>query len=221
MPTPGSDERYTPAVNENYVYHYNGGALHVIHREAGVTAATIPDPAGRIVSSSYFGAPIIGDDGAVFVFSDDASSGWAYNSHEHRTDRVISKFDVQSFTWLWSTQETYRITPALAEGVLYTAKAWPPRMDAIDAQSGEVLWSWMPEDETDLMFHRNIVVTRNLLFISTNARVYAIDLATREAVWSYERGGSIAISADRTLYVAAGGSTSTGLLAAIRLNAGD
>jgi outer membrane protein assembly factor BamB len=90
-------------------------------------------------------------------------------------------------------------------------------LDAIDEATGQVLWSWAPTGNEDTTFHRNIVVTRNILFVSTDKSVYALDLATKTPVWSYPQPGMLAISADRTLYIATGASESNGSLVAVKL----
>jgi len=78
------------------------------------------------------------------------------------------------------------------------------------------LWSWTPPT-ADTSFHRNIVVTRNLAFVSTDANVYAIDLNTHQAVWQYGKPGMLAISAASILYIATGATVSDGNLVAIKL----
>jgi outer membrane protein assembly factor BamB len=61
------------------------------------------------------------------------------------------------------------------------------------------------------------VVTDNLVFASSSSAVYAIDIATRQAVWSYPRPGMLALSADATLLIATGATASDGGVVAIRL----
>ena len=89
-------------------------------------------------------------------------------------------------------------------------------MDAIDEASGKVLWSWTPPGAGEA-FHRNIIATRNLLFFSTDQQVYALDLASKKVVWTYPQPGMLALSANRTLYIATGARESDGKLVAIRL----
>jgi outer membrane protein assembly factor BamB len=70
---------------------------------------------------------------------------------------------------------------------------------------------------SDTTFHRNVVVTNNLVFVSTNRAVYALDLATRKPVWQSPTPGHISISASRMLYIATGARESTGRVVAFRL----
>jgi outer membrane protein assembly factor BamB len=90
-------------------------------------------------------------------------------------------------------------------------------LDAIDEATGKVLWSWIPSGTDSTSFHRNIVVTDNLLFVGTDKAVFALDLATKAPVWSYPKPGMLAISAGRTLYIVTGATASDGGLVAIKL----
>jgi len=61
------------------------------------------------------------------------------------------------------------------------------------------------------------VVTNNLVFVSTDANVYAIDLSSHQAVWQYAKPGMLAISGSSILYIATGATLSDGNLVAIKL----
>ncbi|HEY5997533.1 MAG TPA: PQQ-binding-like beta-propeller repeat protein, partial [Candidatus Deferrimicrobiaceae bacterium] len=185
----------------------------------GTSFASIPDPYGSASSGySYHGAPVIGSRGNVLGFSGDAFSGRAMSNVEQYEQRVFSSFLVGTRAWEWATANPYLTAPALANGVLYAGRNNPMSLDAISEVTGRVMWSWIPSGQGDAGFHRNVVVTRNLLFASTDRAVYAIDLATRQPVWSYPEPGNLAISANRILYIAIGAKESTGRLVAIRLN---
>lgn len=106
--------------------------------------------------------------------------------------------------------------PATAKGVVYAGSNAPQSFDAIDEVTGQILWSWVPQPP-DLRFHRNVVVTDNLVFVSTDRAVYALDLTTRQPVWSYPTPGMLAISGGGTLYIVEGARQPTGRLIAIAL----
>jgi len=55
-----------------------------------------------------------------------------------------------------------------------------------------------------------IVVTDNLLFVSTDRAVYAIDLQSRQADWSSPVPGMLAISGRKMLYIVEGPRDPTG-----------
>jgi outer membrane protein assembly factor BamB len=208
---------FTPAVDDAYVYHYNGDTLFLVDRITGVTSATIADPFGSNSGYSYHGAPMLGERSNVVAFAGGAFSGRASSNVEQYDQRVLSSFDISTNTYEWSTSYAYLTAPAVADGVIYAAHNSPMSLDAIDEVTGQVLWSWAPTENGDTSFHRNIVVTRNLLFVSTNKAVYALDLATRLPVWIYPMPGMLAISAERTLYIATGAQESDGGLVAVSL----
>jgi outer membrane protein assembly factor BamB len=58
-----------------------------------------------------------------------------------------------------------------------------------------------------------VLITDNLVIVSTNLTTYAIDRATHRAVWSYPAAGNLALSRNGVLYIAgynpAGGATMT------------
>lgn len=210
-------DMYTPAVDDKYVYHHNGQTLFMIDRVTGTTSAAIADPFGSNSNYSYHGSPMIGGRNNVLAFTGGAFSGRASSNVEQYDQRVISSFNINTRTYEWSTPYAYITAPAVANGVFYAARNNPMSLDAIDEVTGKVIWSWTPVGSGDTDFHRNIVVTRNILFVSTDKSVYALDLATRMPVWSYPKPGMLAISSDRTLYIATGARESDGHLVAIKL----
>jgi outer membrane protein assembly factor BamB len=210
-------DMYTPAVDENTVYHHNGTALFLINRATGTTTSTITDPFGGNASYDYHGAPVLGGRNNVIAFSGGALSGSASSNTEQWQQRVLSSFELGSRTWEWATSHAYLTAPAVADGIIYAGRNDPMSLDAIDEETGEVLWNWSTTANGDTSFHRNMVVTRNLLFVSTDKAVYALDLVTRTPVWSYPEPGMLAISADRTLYIATGIRESDGRLVAVSL----
>jgi outer membrane protein assembly factor BamB len=65
---------------------------------------------------------------------------------------------------------------------------------------GAVVWSWAPPD-TDNGFVSDVLLTRNLVFVSTSTTTYAIDRSTHAAVWNYKASGRLALSANGILYI--------------------
>lgn len=204
------------AVDKNNVYTHDGSKLSVFNKLDGVLAVTINDPFGNS-NYDYHGSPVVGSQGQILAFSGGAFSGRASSNTEHFDERVISSFDITKRQYNWTSQFSYRTFFAVANGVIYAAKNNPTALDAIDENTGRVLWSWTAPSTKDTSFHRNVVVTNNLLFVSTNAHLYAIDLATKQSVWSYQEPGMIAISENRILYLATGARESDGRLIAFDL----
>jgi outer membrane protein assembly factor BamB len=217
--TSGDDDMFVPAVDDSFVYHYDGTGLLKLDRASGAVLARIADPFGPLTTGySYHAAPMIGSSNNVIAFSGGAFSGRAGANTEQFGQRVLTNFLLGSNVVGWTSANAYLTAPALANGVVYAARNAPMSLDAIDEATGSVLWSWRPPAGSgDAGFHRNVVATRNLVFVSTDANVYAIDIDKRAHVWRYPAAGMLALSGGRTLYIATGATASNGKLVAIRL----
>jgi outer membrane protein assembly factor BamB len=212
------DDQATPAADLHYVYQYGNGGLNVLDRATGSAVTFITDPFWPgLTDYSIFSAPVIGSNNDVLSFSGFGFSGRAASSSEQYESRIIVSYDLVGKTYKWRTQNAYLTHPALANGVMYAARNAPATLDAISEADGQIQWSWTPP-AGDSSFHRNIVVARNLLFVSTDMNVYAIDLKTHQAVWHYPKPGMIAISAAPMLYIVTGATLSDGNLVAIKLD---
>jgi outer membrane protein assembly factor BamB len=217
----GAYDQTTPAADAQYVYQYgiSSGhpALNVFDRATGASIASISDPFTTSFSSySMFSAPMLGGSGNAITFSGTGFSGRAASSSEQYESRILVSYDVANKFYAWRSAYAYLTHPAIANGVIYAARNAPATLDALSEADGHVLWSWTPP-AGNTTFHRNIVVTRNLVFVSTDANIYAIDLNTRQPVWQYPQPGMMAISASSTLYIVTGATISDGHLVAIKL----
>ena len=217
----GSYDQSTPAADGRYAYQYgtSGAApsLHVLDRSTGAPVSSIGDPFSTGFSGySMFSAVMLGSTGNAIAFSGGGFSGRAASSSEQFDPRVLVSYDVVHASVGWRSANAYMTHPAIANGVVYAARNAPASLDALSETDGHLLWSWTPPAGNS-SFHRNVVVTRNLVFVSTDANVYAVDLATHQAVWQYPQAGMLAISANSVLYIATGATISDGNLVAIRL----
>ena len=210
----GDDTMTTPAVDQSRVYHYSGTALITYDAATGSMLSSISDPYNPAQGYEHNGAPMLGVVDSVMSFS--GGSYALFGSSDQSEGRPLVNFSIANGSARWRTARTYKTQPATAKGVVYAASNTPKTFDAIDEATGQVLWSWVPQP-SDVRFHRNVVVTDNLVFVSTNRAVYALDLATRQPVWSYPAPGMLAISGSGTLYIVEGTNESTGRLIAIAL----
>jgi len=132
-------------------------------------------------------------------------------------------FDTAAMQVTWSipasVSDVFVGSPAIVGGTLYVQNAGRLQVEARSESDGNLLWSWQAPWSDDRSFTGNVIATQNLLFISTVARVYAIDVATHQTVWVYPYGGRLAISSNGILYVNRGGpGYSTDGIAAINLH---
>jgi outer membrane protein assembly factor BamB len=213
---PAGGEMSTPAVDDGRTYYYDGTALHVYDAFSGTTLASIPDPDFVTQGMGMFGAPIVGSPDSVTSFSGAADSGRASSDVEQYESRQLVNFSIASQSIRWRTVDAYMTPPAVANGVVYAGRSDQKIFNAISEATGEVLWSWVP-DGSDTGFHRNVVVTRNLAFVSTDKAVYAIDLVSHKPVWSWPTPGSISISGDGYLFIVEGATQSNGHLHAFKV----
>lgn len=181
--------RTVPAVDDNFIYGFGRGStagLDLLDRD-GNLVHTIVDT-GPFSSGEFpeLVVPVIGYDGNVYVVD---------QGH-------VTSFDPQDRDVNWSTSGQYVSNPVLAaNGVLYVANSNPPRVEALRSSNGRMMWSWsLPADET--RFIGDMIATDNLLFVSTDKKIHAVDLATLQPVWTYPRPGRMAISSSGLLLIA-------------------
>lgn len=117
-------------------------------------------------------------------------------------------FDTVEGNVRWSVQSDsvqsgnlYTGNPAVANGVVYVQNSRPYQLEARSASDGHILWTWQAPWSDEKTFFGNVIATANLLFLSTERRVYAIDLSTHKTRWSYPYPGRLALSANGILYV--------------------
>jgi outer membrane protein assembly factor BamB len=175
-------DQWTPAVDEQYAYSYLGGpgALYVADRLTGELAFQIND-----LNYDWRGYDM--DLAPMLVGS---------NVYAIQYGRLIN-FDVEERIISWEFNRGYSGQPSYADGVLYAIASGS--LTAIDPETGDELWSWTAPDVDPL--NSTIIVTDTHIFISSNSKTYAVDLATRSGVWSYAAGGHLALG-DNALYIA-------------------
>ncbi|MBO9621367.1 MAG: PQQ-binding-like beta-propeller repeat protein [Sphingomonas sp.] len=181
----------TPAADDQYVYYYSGG-LDVFRRTDGSLVKSIADPFWQWNGYSYAGGPILGARKNAIAYS---GSGMG----TYPIAFPLVSYDLDAGQVAWRTANSYNIAPALGNGVLFAGSNTQGQLDAIGEDDGKVRWSWpLPAGE---QFVGNMIVTDNLLFFSTTAKVYAVSLSTHATVWSASTPGQLALSPDGKLIV--------------------
>ena len=205
-------EQWTPAVNKDYVIAYTGpynyklvfDSLNVFDRLTGEFEFSIPDPNFVWNEFDQFSmdlAPVLGSLNNVIVING---------------GRLIS-FDLakQKIGWKIPKKEgdvgRFSGQPSLANGIIYAV--YEGYLYALDESDGSFIEGWLPWQPPLVgeSIVTPMIVTDNLIFVSTESATYAVDLASQTDVWSYPAGGHLALSDDGVLFIA----TSGGILHAI------
>jgi hypothetical protein len=187
-------DEWTPAVADGLAYSYVGEyqpGLYAAQRTSGNLAFVVPDGDFEWDGWSMNLAPVIGAHDDVIVIHD---------------GRLIS-FDRTARSIRWQVASGFQGQPTVARDRIYAVNAG--RLVVLDEVSHSELWSWQPPEG---VLASPMIVTDSHVLGSTDTTVYAVDLSTRESVWSFPAAGHLAL-ADGTLYVAA----STGVLTAISM----
>lgn len=192
----------TPAVRQGEVIYQSGTTIQIVDMLTGTLRGQINDPASDGASSPFQRSVLVlGSRGNVIAVSYNGATG----AHP------LSSFNIDGRRWEWSTQHSYRVL-SVSDGMIYAYRegATVATLDAIDEATGLVQWSWSPPAaDAQARTTGNIMLTRNLVFISTeggggDSFVWAIDRATRQPVWRYPSGGYVIMSGSRTIYVLTG-----------------
>ena len=188
----------------------------VLDRSTGASVEEIADTRNVYADYAYYGAPMVSSPGHVVAFSD-GQFVTSVSLEENFHPRVLIRYDIAAGAVSWTTADGYITAPAVSQGKVFAASNTVGRLDAIDEATGSVQWSWpAPAGE---QFIRNIVAANNLVFVSTDRAVYAIDMATHQSVWSVASPGGLAIASQKVLLIASPASrdNTVATLTAIRL----
>jgi outer membrane protein assembly factor BamB len=193
-------DQWTPAVNEEHVIAYTGlydydlysdSQLTVINRLTGVVDFIIPDPNFKWNGGIMDLAPVLGSQNNVIAI---------------RNGRIIN-FDLATRVIGWEIPKkeeeegAFSGQPSLAKGIIYAV--YEGYLHARNESDGSFIWEWPPPDESiDESIDAPMIVTDNLIFMSTASTTYAVDLASHTQRWSYPSGGQLALSDEGVLFIA-------------------
>ncbi|HUQ80943.1 MAG TPA: PQQ-binding-like beta-propeller repeat protein, partial [Gemmatimonadaceae bacterium] len=188
-------DQFTPAVKDSFVYAYTGSdhpKLTVAFAPTGAVVYEIADPGFVWDGWSMNTAPTLGG----------ASNVLATNG-----GRLIS-FNLNARSIGYALPGNFGGQVSVANGVVYVANNG--QVEARKESDGSLQWSWTPPTGGPV---GPMIVTKNLLFVSTAANTYAVDLASHAQMWTYPAGGHMTLSAQGILFIA----QSSGRLAAISM----
>jgi outer membrane protein assembly factor BamB len=86
---------------------------------------------------------------------------------------------------------------SVANGTVYVSNNG--QVEARKESDGTLQWLWIPPEGQAT---GPMIATKNMLLVSTAANTYAVDLTTRQQVWSYPAGGELTLSAQGILFIA-------------------
>lgn len=113
-------------------------------------------------------------------------------------DQHIASIDMENRKINWITSGAFYTNPVTANNVVYFVRN--KILEARDVNTGTILWrKTVPADPNAML------VTDNLFFLADGMKTYAIDLQSRNIVWTYNYGaGQLSISDNAILYLGAG-----------------
>lgn len=180
---------WAPAVDANNTYVYLENQLLVINR---LTGASVGQIAGSNSGWPNGLTPLLGATNSVIVADSAALTG----------------FDTSALMTRWKVAGSYLAAPAYNSKIVYALRDKSLALEARNEADGSLAWSWTPPAAAQ-QWLGNVVLTNNLVFVSTDSATYAIDRSSHASVWTYPLGGKLALSANGILYI----NTQTSILA--------
>jgi outer membrane protein assembly factor BamB len=180
---------WTPSFDSKNLYTYMAGFLQVHDPLTGAVQFKIADPTYSWNGYTTNGAVVVGSGGIVY----------AGNLGNARSNSLVA-FDTVGRSVRWSATGAFAGNPAYADGYLFAANSATAKLEVRKESDGTIDWSWAAP-ANDGTFASDVLLTRNLVFVSTTTTTYAVDRATHAPVWRYQAGGKLALSANGILYI--------------------
>jgi hypothetical protein len=186
---------WTPAVDADGVYSYTG-ALQANDPVTGAVTHTISDPTFENYTYIIGGSPVIGKPGSIFVanYVNSLINGGGIGN-------TLLNFRLPTNSIAWKIAGDYPTTPAYAQGLLFVANNNPLQLEVRAENDGDLKWSWTPPQPGDAAFISEVLLTKNLVFVSTTLATYAIDVGTHQTAWSVPIAGKLSLSKSGVLYI--------------------
>jgi outer membrane protein assembly factor BamB len=175
---------WTPAVRDGWVYVFVASYVPTLTVFDAATGAVDHEILDRTVEWS-------GVDRDV-----SAVLGSSNNALVTTGGRLVS-FDLVNRRVGWEQPGAFLGNLSVANGVIYVLNG--RQIEARRESDGSFLWAWAPPEGEPAA---TTVATANLLFVSTAANTYAVDLDARTHTWSHPVGGSLALSKQGMLLIA-------------------
>lgn len=198
----GGQSGVAPAVDGQHVYFYRPNSSYssnfpdgftAINRADGSTAFTHVRPGvGPGEAQQYYNgdSPVLDGAGVLVNGSHGGSSSFIY------------RYDLATRAPAWEILGSFNPGPVVAGDTVYVGQQGPARLQARRLSDGALLWSWSPPNDGNGAYTLySLLATQNLVFLSTNEQVYAIDVASHLPVWTYPMPGALSLSSSGLLYI--------------------
>jgi outer membrane protein assembly factor BamB len=189
-------ELWSPAIDEHYAYAYTGYSFTALDVKTGTTAFTVSNPSFNWWGYSLNIAPVLPGDGSVILVDGVFDFGYAHSNN-------LIRYSVSGQNESWRVSGSFASDPVVANGTLYVINAATNALEARDLPTGQLLWLWTPTITGETLNVNNIVLTDNLVFVSTTSGTRAINLSTHQSVWSISASGHLTLSSNKKLYIVA------------------
>lgn len=197
LPKLGNVDEWTPAVNAGTVYSNAAGTLTAFNIADGSKRFSVAVP-GQVIGgtgkSSLRQAPVLVDDNSVLLLNQRPYPGKS-------VDNSLSLVDAGSRSVRWTVSGRFTTQPVVARGVIYVGNDSGKVIEARNVSDGAVLWTWPLASVGEEALNGDLIVTNNLLFIAGGKHTHALDLASRQAAWTYRLSGTLSLSRNGVLYI--------------------
>jgi outer membrane protein assembly factor BamB len=173
-------EEWAPAVDADYCYVYLLPFLKVVDRRTGGLVGELRGSSG----GPDGGTPMIGAPHNVIV----------------ATYYGLDNFDTAKGELRWTVPGHFLEGPAYDNKQIFAMRTDPFTIEVRSETDGAMLWSWTPPAPSR-SWRGNVLLTRNLVFVSTDKATYAIDRTSHATVWTLPFTGKLAMSAYGVLYI--------------------
>ena len=184
---------WSPAVDDTYAYAHTGYEWVALNRATGERAFDVQNNGFNWRGYSLNIAPVIDTPDSIVV----VDGVYDYASQH---DNHLIRYSISGRNELWRVNGRFATNPAAAHGNIYVMNAATRALEVFDATNGTRLWAWTTTDDVPV---GNLIVTESHVFLRTSTATHAIDIATRQSVWSTPRTGHLALSSNSVLYIVA------------------
>lgn len=164
------------AFNEKYLISRDYNTLYLFDRLNGAYIDKIT--ASDVEFSQYMGfRPVTLDNNTAYVLFS--------ASHEHSISADLYALDLTYHNVKWKVQNLFYDQLVLSSNTVFAVTQDEiQRVNAINAETGKISWSWKIPPEDASFFHAPyMVATNDILFVAGLKHLYAISLTTHDIAW--------------------------------------